>query len=84
MTAPELKPCPFCGSTDLKVFDNSVDCKSCGATGPDLGLCVGDKCRAEAIAGWNSRDPAVLAELPEVAAMRAAAVMEALIPKEPK
>ncbi len=63
MTAPELKPCPFCGCDNLKIWDNSVECvnPNCGASGPDLGHCVGAKCRTEAISAWNTRaiDPAV-------------------------
>ena len=37
----ELKPCPFCGSTDIGtwVFGNNVDvfCNSCLAHGPNAG-----------------------------------------------
>jgi hypothetical protein len=76
MSDPALLPCPFCGGTDLKVFDNSVDCKSCGSTGPDLGLCVGEKCRPEAIAGWNRRTPKTYTGA-EVQAMVAAALGDA-------
>lgn len=54
-----LLPCPFCGKCDLHVFDNCVVCgnPSCGGTGPDLGHCIGPKCRADAIAAWNTRTP---------------------------
>ena len=30
----ELKPCPFCGSTELEVGYNYIECE-CGAMGPD-------------------------------------------------
>jgi len=56
----ELLPCPFCGGTDIRVFDNRLVCNSCSATGPDLGHCVGAKCRADAIAAWNHRAPVPL------------------------
>ncbi len=53
----ELKPCPFCGSTNLKVWDNSVACHACDGTGPDLGHCVGEVCRQQSIEAWNTRAP---------------------------
>ena len=59
MTAQDMReallPCPFCGSQRVQPFDNSVSCCECGATGPDLGHCIGEKCRIEAIAAWNRR-----------------------------
>ena len=53
-----LKPCPFCGSSDLKFVrapDNWIRCANCGAQGPMA---------TYACAAWNRRvpDPA-LAEL---------------------
>ena len=55
----ELKPCPFCGSTDIRIKNISLasstrlpfwaHCASCGADGPhksDFGY---------AIAAWNFR-----------------------------
>jgi Zn finger protein HypA/HybF involved in hydrogenase expression len=50
-----LKPCPFCGSSDLAVFDNAIICKQCDASGPDIGHCTGPKCRAETTKLWNAR-----------------------------
>lgn len=74
MSAPKLKPCPFCGGEPyLHGFsiNHLVMCKRCGAQSDD-----GSQERT--IAAWNRRDPAVLAELPEVQAMVAAARNDAL------
>ncbi len=30
----ELKPCPFCGSTQVAVVFGAVRCGKCGCTGP--------------------------------------------------
>jgi Lar family restriction alleviation protein len=30
----ELKPCPFCGGTDLIHYGDYIDCRSCDASGP--------------------------------------------------
>jgi len=51
----KLKPCPFCGSDNVRAWDNSVTCRECDASGPDLGHCVGDKCREASIVAWNTR-----------------------------
>lgn len=74
MTGPDLKPCPFCGTTEmLRIVGASdghgwgfVRCDYCDAEGPDPDNFPG---------GWNRRtpDPAVLDELPEVQALIAAA-----------
>lgn len=49
----ELKPCPFCGSEKVKVYDHfwkySVNCLDCGAS---TGISDGKK---EAIEKWNRR-----------------------------
>lgn len=50
----KLVPCPFCGSTKLKVWDNAVCCEECDSSGPNLGHCTGPRCRAEAIEKWNN------------------------------
>lgn len=56
----ELKPCPFCGSDDLKVWATSipyqsfVECRKCCCIGPD---CVTTD---EAIAAWNRRAPQLM------------------------
>jgi Lar family restriction alleviation protein len=85
MTAPELKPCPFCGGKDIRwtwhttySIDSSYatfGCFDCDATFPSDG-CNGATEGDTSV--WNRRDPAVLAELPEVKAMIAAAVRDAL------
>lgn len=55
--ADALRECPFCGGTELKVFDNCVMCLNveCGAGGPDLGHSVGKYAQAAAIEAWNRR-----------------------------
>lgn len=50
----ELKPCPFCGNTNLSVYTFSVFCDAtkggCGAS------CGGEtKTKEEAIQKWNRR-----------------------------
>jgi hypothetical protein len=57
MSEQELKPCPFCGGSDLKVWDNAVECHVCEASWPDLGHCVGPECKAQTIMAWNTRAP---------------------------
>lgn len=54
----ELKPCPFCGGTDLGAATNLVWCKApdCGASGPDTGDHNHDTYGAKfAIEAWNRR-----------------------------
>ena len=50
----DLKPCPFCGSTDLRLneFEQYGICNSCNAFGPSFDIV--DEC--DAIAVWNRRD----------------------------
>jgi Lar family restriction alleviation protein len=83
MTAPDLKPCPFCGGEAeinplaLETSDFNVACFSgeCPVEPQTRG-----ETKAEAIAAWNTRavDPAAIRE----AALReAAAVAEALAVK---
>lgn len=50
----ELKPCPFCGSTDIEIAwygkdGEAVICLGCGGTGSQY------TDRAKAIAAWNRR-----------------------------
>lgn len=54
----KLKPCPFCGSDDLKYTSYYVECNNCKALGPDKT----DVTTAEM--HWNSRVPVV--EPPEI------------------
>ena len=58
----KLKPCPFCGSTDLHItaqeaIDNTdilfIHCKNCDACGPSVE--EGKDEYEEAIAAWNKR-----------------------------
>ena len=67
MDKPELKPCPFCGSTDVKIEENSIEyedgeieedwlieCHGCGSAfiASNAGMpCTKD----ELIARWNRR-----------------------------
>lgn len=49
----QLKPCPFCGSADVRVhyaYNVAVEC-DCGARGP------GTYMPYPAIAAWNQRAP---------------------------
>lgn len=52
--AEALKPCPFCGSTNLSTEDarDFIACRGCGAEGPCLPLGNGSTHSAEA---WNRR-----------------------------
>lgn len=50
---PELKPCPFCGSSDVHVIENlDVQCKECDAYGPEK------PSREKAVNAWNTRPAA--------------------------
>ena len=66
------KPCPFCGSTDIKVVEGSTfrwrlaQCQGCGAQAGDVRiLTTGDGTRedweadaaARALDEWNKREP---------------------------
>jgi Lar family restriction alleviation protein len=47
----ELKPCPFCGSTDVEYIDFYVACNRCSAMGPS------DESDIDIIKAWNTRTP---------------------------
>ena len=52
MSAPELKPCPFCGSKDVDNelrLDRRVHCYGCRADGPEVPYA------AAAAPTWNTR-----------------------------
>jgi Lar family restriction alleviation protein len=58
----DLKPCPFCGSTDLEQFDNDwgwpvVSCNKCKASGPipQDATASDDMLRSVAVVLWNTR-----------------------------
>lgn len=52
----QLEPCPFCGSADLKVFDNGVFCQNRKCEGGvDWGHWEGPGAREAVIAAWNTR-----------------------------
>jgi hypothetical protein len=42
----ELLPCPFCGRVNLETNAGSIECRACGAMGPDN--------VAESVIGWPS------------------------------
>lgn len=45
----ELKPCPFCGSNDLTMFSNCIECDKCHAN------IVCDDEGVDLIERWNTR-----------------------------
>ena len=55
----ELKPCPFCGSSniivELYVTGCNVKCKSCGAEGPIIPNYANGRQKEQAITAWNTR-----------------------------
>jgi len=48
---PELKPCPFCGSTDVELFVPQY-CVTCNGCGVHTSVC---ETRGDAISEWNRR-----------------------------
>jgi len=63
----ELKPCPFCNSTNIGTFDKVIWCVDCYAEGPS------GRDEERCVTLWNTRapDPAVTALQAEVARLRA-------------
>ncbi len=52
----DLKPCPFCGSKDLRPvfegqYDHCIECRCCGAMGPD----PHDQRDKSKVITWDSR-----------------------------
>ncbi|PIB91243.1 Lar family restriction alleviation protein [Caulobacter sp. FWC2] len=71
MAEDQLKPCPFCGGTNLKISETArvgqnVTCVDCGTNGPFV-RSLGDQ--DEAAIAWNRRAPAVSAERPGLEAV---------------
>jgi hypothetical protein len=55
-------PCPFCGSSDLEVLLDHVECRACSAQGPYSSYSDDDPEEYEPAAGvelWNSRREAM-------------------------
>jgi Lar family restriction alleviation protein len=56
----ELKPCPFCGGSNVSTYEvkgsYSTLCVGCGGEGPE------EDSEAEAIAAWNRRSPVAATE----------------------
>jgi len=84
MTGPDLKPCPFCGgNAEYRVTHDegqrndydTIECLSCRAEMSVLLHWAESEGanRNTLTTAWNTRDPAVLAALPEVQALIAAA-----------
>lgn len=47
----ELRPCPFCGSSSVKLYAAAVFCDDCGAAGP------ASKSKHDKVVDWNTRVP---------------------------
>jgi len=83
MTAPDLKPCPFCGGGDvITAVDHEqgskwgyAGCDACGARCPEVrtgyDTAYDALWRAEAISAWNTRTTPLADALavPEIAAL---------------
>ena len=82
MSGPELKPCPFCGGEAVR---QTLPSDEFGNDGGDVIEC--EKCLASShvefgrkenlVSAWNTRDPAVIAALPEVQALIAGVLGQA-------
>ena len=58
----KLKPCPFCGGSNIKSENYSsqivMECNDCGGMGPDAELAADPHCDIEAAEeAWNKRAP---------------------------
>ncbi len=55
-----LKPCPFCGSDNLRYsfysYQGVIECRHCGAVGPDAEKAADPECSVNAACEiWNHR-----------------------------
>lgn len=58
----DLKPCPFCGSEKLEIYETVVRCTQCGTDGPYYNKQAIDRGESypiihkSSVHGWNTRD----------------------------
>ena len=65
MSTPKLKPCPFCGGTEMQANVDGCEldpsrylfCPNCGAQGPQEGSAIGEygEDLLSAEGAWNQR-----------------------------
>jgi Lar family restriction alleviation protein len=55
MKSIKLKPCPFCGSEDIKLFGTTVNCCNCYAQSYSSLHGVAKERMKDAIEKWNRR-----------------------------
>jgi hypothetical protein len=55
----KLRPCPFCGSTDVEISSSWVFCRQCEVDGPNLHHPQTNPrpSKEEVAAAWNERNP---------------------------
>jgi len=74
ITEPTLRPCPFCGGTDLRIV-GVVRCDTCGADGPLPSSISGLAGVQEAANRWNGRHDDVLLKRCDIVLETAEGVM---------